>query len=50
VAAGAGVAIVNGVTAVYLRNEHDVVIKLIANTKGLKFNLSADGVRITLRS
>jgi hypothetical protein len=50
VAAGAGVAIVNGVTAVYLRNEHDVVIELIANTKGLKFNLSADGVRITLRS
>ena len=50
VAAGAGIAVVNGVTAVYLRNEHGVVIKLIANTKGLKFNLSADGVRIALKS
>jgi hypothetical protein len=50
VAAGAGVAVVNGVTAVYLRNEHGVVIKLIANTKGIKFNLSADGVRIALKS
>ncbi len=47
VAAG---AVVNGVTAVYLRNEHGVVIKLIANTMGLKFNLSADGVRIALKS
>jgi hypothetical protein len=50
VAAGAGVAIVNGVTAVYLRNEHGVVIKLIANTTGLKFNLSGDGVRIAVKS
>jgi hypothetical protein len=49
-AAGAGVALVNGVTAIYLRNEHGVVIKLIANTTGLKFNLSGDGVRITLRN
>jgi len=32
----------------YLRNEHGVVIKLIAKEKGLKFNLSADGVRIAL--
>lgn len=50
VAAGAGVAVVNGVTAVYLRNEHGVVIKLIADTTGLKFNLSADGVRIALKN
>jgi hypothetical protein len=50
VAAGAGVAVINGVTAVYLRNEHGVVIKLIANTTGLKFNLSADGVRIALKN
>jgi hypothetical protein len=50
VAAGAGVALGDGVTAVYLRNEHGVVIKLIAKTKGLKFNLSADGVRIALKS
>ena len=50
VAAGAGVAVVNGVTAVYLRNEHGVVIRLIADTTGLKFNLSADGVRIALKN
>jgi hypothetical protein len=50
VAAGAGVAVVNGVTVEYLRNEHGVVIKLIAKDKGLKFNLSADGVRIPLKS
>jgi hypothetical protein len=49
-AAGAGVAVVNGVTVEYLRNEHGVVIKLIAKDKGLKFNLSADGVRIALKS
>jgi hypothetical protein len=49
-AAGAGVAVVNGVTAVYLRNEHGVVIKLIASTTGLRFNLSADGVRVTLKN
>jgi hypothetical protein len=48
VAAGAGIAVVNGVTAQYLRNEHGVVVKLIAKEKGLKFNLSADGVRIAL--
>jgi hypothetical protein len=33
VAAGAGVAVVNGVTAQHLRNEHGVVIKLIAKEK-----------------
>lgn len=48
-AAAAGAAVVNGVNAVYLKNEHGVVIKLIANQTGLKFNLSADGVRITLQ-
>jgi hypothetical protein len=49
-AASAGAAIGNGATAVYLQNEHGVVIKLIAKTTGLKFNLSADGVRIALKS
>ena len=48
VAAGAGAAVVNGVSAVYLRNEHGVVIKFIADQEGLRFNLSADGVRISL--
>ena len=50
VAAGAGVAVINGMAAAYLKNEHGVVIKLIANTTGLKFKLSADGVRVTLQN
>ena len=49
VAAGAGVTIAGGGTAVYLRNEHGVVIKLIATEVGLKFNLSADGVHVALK-
>jgi hypothetical protein len=48
VAAGAGVAVINGVAAVYLKNEHRVVARVVANTTGLKFNLSADGVRVTV--
>jgi hypothetical protein len=48
VAAGAGITIAGGGTAVYLKNEHGVVIKLIATELGLKFKLSADGVKITL--
>jgi opacity protein-like surface antigen len=50
VAAGAGVTLAGGGTAVYLKNEHDVVIKLIATDVGLKFKLSADGVHIGLKS
>lgn len=50
VAAGAGLAIAGGGTAVYLKNEHGVVIKLIATDVGLKFKLSTDGVHVTLKS
>jgi hypothetical protein len=50
VAAGAGVSIAGGGTAVYLKNEHGVVIKLIATDVGLKFKLSADGVHVVLKS
>jgi hypothetical protein len=50
VAAGAGVNIAGGGTAVYLKNEHGVVIKLIATDVGLKFKLSADGVHVALKS
>jgi hypothetical protein len=50
VAAGAGVTIAGGGTAVYLKNEHGVVIKLIATDVGLKFKLSADGVHVVLKS
>jgi hypothetical protein len=49
VAAGAGITIAGGGTAVYLKNEHGVVIKLIATEVGLKFKLSADGAKITLK-
>jgi hypothetical protein len=50
VAAGAGITIAGGGTATYLKNEHGVVIKLIATDVGLKFNLSADGVHVSLKS
>jgi len=50
VAASAGITIAGGGSAVYLKNEHGVVMKLIATDVGLKFNLSADGVHVTLKS
>lgn len=49
VAAGAGIAVAGGGTAVYLKNEHGVVIKLVSTDVGLKFNLSADGVHVSLK-
>jgi hypothetical protein len=49
VAAGAGIAVAGGGTAVYLKNEHGVVIKLFATDVGLKFKLSADGVHVVLK-
>jgi Envelope integrity protein A len=49
VAAGAGITIAGGGTAVYLKNEHGVVVKLIATDVGLKFTLSADGVHVALK-
>ncbi len=50
VAASAGITVAGGGTAVYLKNEHGVVIKLLSTEVGLKFNLSADGVHIALKS
>lgn len=49
VAAAAGVAVAGGATATYLKNEHGVVIKLIATDIGLQFNLAAEGVHIALK-
>lgn len=49
-AAGAGLTIAGGATAVYLKNENGVVIKLVATDVGLKFKLSADGVHVNLKS
>lgn len=45
-----GITIGGGGSVAVLRNEHGVVIKLHSTTRGLKFNLSADGVDITLKS
>jgi hypothetical protein len=50
IAAGAGITVAGGGTAVYLKNEHGVVIKLITTDVGLKFKLSADGVHVALKS
>jgi len=50
VAADAGITVAGGGTAIYLRNEHGVVIKLVSTDVGLKFNLSANGVHIALKS
>ena len=50
VAAGAGIAIAGGGTAVYMKNDHGVVIKLVATDIGLKFKLSGDGVHVALKN
>jgi Envelope integrity protein A len=50
VAAGAGITIAGGGTAVYLKNEHGVVIKLVSTDVGLKFKLSADGIHVSLQN
>jgi hypothetical protein len=46
----AGITVAGGVSAAYLKNEHGVVIKLEATTAGLRFNLSANGVNVKLKS
>ena len=50
VAVAAGITIAGGGSASYLRNEHGVIIKLIATSVGLRFNLSANGVNVKLKS
>lgn len=50
VAAGAGITVAGGGTALYLKNEHGVVIKLLSTDVGLKFKLSADGVHVALKN
>ena len=45
----AGVTIIEGGSVAYLKNDKGVVIKLHSQTGGLRFNLSANGVRITLQ-
>ncbi len=48
-AATAGVTIIEGGSVAYLKNEKGVVIKLHSQTGGLRFNLSAEGMHITLQ-
>jgi Envelope integrity protein A len=50
VAATAGLTIAGGGSADYLENEHGVVIKILSTTRGLRFNLSADGMKVQLQS
>jgi hypothetical protein len=45
----AGMTIVEGGSIAYLKNEKGVVIKLHSQTGGLRFNLSANGVHVTLQ-
>jgi len=46
----AGMTVGGGGSAAYLKNEHGVVIKLTSTTVGLRFNLSANGVAVRLKS
>ena len=45
----AGAAVGGGTGATTMRNQNGVVIDLIGTTQGVKFNLSVDGVRLTLK-
>jgi hypothetical protein len=45
----AGATVVAGGSVAYLKNDNGVVIKLHSQTEGLRFNLSADGMQITLQ-
>ena len=45
----AGVTIIEGGSVAYLKNDNGVVIKLHSQTGGLRFNLSANGMHISLQ-
>jgi hypothetical protein len=45
----AGVTVIEGGSVAYLKNSNGVVIKLHSQTGGLRFNLSANGMNITLQ-
>jgi hypothetical protein len=49
-AATAGLTVAGGGSVAILRNEHGVVIRMLSTTAGLRFNLSANGITIHLRS
>ena len=50
VAFSAGAAVAGGADAVYLRNEHGVVIKLTPTEIGLRFDLGASGLNVAFKS
>jgi hypothetical protein len=45
----AGLTIIEGGSVAYFKNDKSVVIKLHSQTGGLRFNLSANGMHITLQ-
>ena len=45
----AGVTVIEGGSVAYLKNSNGVVIKLHSQTGGLRFNLAANGMNITLQ-
>jgi hypothetical protein len=45
----AGVTVIEGGSVAYLKNDNGVIIKLHSQTGGLRFNLSANGIHITLQ-
>lgn len=49
VAASVGLTVAGGGSAQYLKNEHGVVIKLLETSTGLRFALSANGVKVQLK-
>ena len=46
----AGVTVIEGGSIAYLKNDKGVVVVLHSQTGGLRFNLSANGVRLTLQA
>jgi hypothetical protein len=45
----AGVTVIEGGSVAYLKNDKGVVIKLHSQTGGIRFNLSANGMHVTLQ-
>jgi hypothetical protein len=45
----AGMTIVEGGSVAWLKNDKGVVVKLHSQTGGMRFNLSANGMHITLQ-
>ena len=45
----AGITIIEGGSLAYLKNDKGVVIKLHSQTGGVRFNLSANGMHVTLQ-